>query len=102
MSLEWHEIRGEFQVAMDGDKVFAMIAKPEGAPIEMFQIQYFENCFGNIYAAKREVELDHVQYSAAQKQRHAATAVPSLLDTIVPMLRQFVETYDKKQEAVKT
>lgn len=98
MSLEWHEIRGGFQVAMDGEKVFALIAKPEGSPIEMFQIQYFENCFGSIAAAKAEVEIDHVEYSAAQRQRHASIVQPSLLDTILPMLRQFVDTYDKKPE----
>jgi hypothetical protein len=94
VSLEWHEIRGGFQVATDGEKIFAVIAKPEGAPIEMFQIQYFENCFSAIGAAMAEVERDHKEYSAAQKQRHLNQ--PSLIDTILPMLKQFVATYDKK------
>lgn len=79
--LKWEQF-GKVSVALDGDRIIGcigQIGKAEGAPCEMYQVQFMDNAFVTLEAAKAELLADHAQISA--------TPAPSFKDQMVEILK---------------
>ncbi len=87
MNIKWEQY-GNRHVAIDGDRIIGMVGKmgaEEGAPCEMFQVQFMDNTFSTLEAAMKELELDAKQIS---------TPPVSFADQMVGILKNAVKVLD--------
>lgn len=91
--LQWEKYGkyGKTWVALDGAEIVCIVAQPEGAPLEMFAVQFHENCFTTLEAAK-----EHVEKVAREEKDGPKSKTDALMVTLLPVLKMMIAAYEAK------
>src|SRR5437868_7044338 len=95
MAIEWHVYdAGKRHIATDGDELVAMVHVPEGAPIEMYQVDFFNGAYMTLESAKAEAEREVTRVRAIQKR-----APETFSDNLVSILKNVVRSIEEQKAA---
>jgi hypothetical protein len=90
--LKWEKY-GKVHVALEGDRIIGCVGQigaSEGAPCEMYQVQFMDNAFATLEAAQAELLADY--------QQIASRVEPvSFREQMVDILKHAVDALDKSK-----
>lgn len=76
MKLQWEKY-GKNWAGLDGNEVVCIVGPAEGAPLEMYQLQFLNGCYTTLESAQAAAEEDQPK-------------PPSINDWLVPILKQTI------------
>jgi hypothetical protein len=79
MNLQWEKY-GKAHVGLNGAEVVCIIGPAEGAPLEMFMLQYLDGAYTTLEAAQ----------AAAEENTGLPSRQPSMNDWLIPALETVI------------